>query len=135
MMAFGDYHACDKCGNAKTFYDSHMDYELPGENGKDHITYSGHRAWALCPKCLETHHIEIAPNTRPPITDEAIERVARVIAPGHWQVMDSYLAETKRKYAGQNAAYDPDQFKHKESMATARAAIDAFWGGGECHES
>ena len=74
-------------------------------------------------------------NTRPPITDEAIERVARVIAPGHWQVMDSYLAETKRKYAGQNAAYDPDQFKHKESMATARAAIDAFWGGGECHES
>jgi hypothetical protein len=55
-----------------------------------------------------------------------VEAVARAIAPSRWEVMDHYLAQTKRKYAGENAAYDPDNFKDKESMATALAAIAAL---------
>lgn len=58
--------------------------------------------------------------------EDVVERVARVIDPGSWAVMDGYLADMKRKYRGQNAAYDPDNFKHKGSMATARAAIAAM---------
>lgn len=60
------------------------------------------------------------------LSDEAVERVARIINPGSWAVMDGYLADMKRKYRGQNVAYDPDNFKHKGSMATARAAIAAM---------
>ncbi len=52
-----------------------------------------------------------------------VEAVARAIAPSRWEVMDHYLAQTKKKYAGENAAYDPDNFKDRESMATAQAAI------------
>lgn len=62
--------------------------------------------------------------TTPPSGD-VVERVARIIDPGSWAVMDSYLEQTKRKYAGQNCAYNPDNFKHKESMAIAQAAIAA----------
>ena len=40
--------------------------------------------------------------------------------------MDHYLAQTKKKYAGENAAYDPDNFKDRESMAKALAAIAAL---------
>ena len=70
-------------------------------------------------------------NTRAPIpvTDEMVERAARIISPGHWQVMDSYLAEMKRKYRWQNIAYDPDQFKDSASMHIARAALTAALGG------
>lgn len=52
------------------------------------------------------------------------ERIARIIDPSSWRVMDSYLAEVKRKYKGQNAAYDPDAFVHKASMATAREILN-----------
>lgn len=77
----------------------------------------------------ETHPID-AWNTRAdaaptPKADE-VEAVARAIAPSRWEVMDHYLAQTKKKYAGENAAYDPDNFKDRESMATAQAAIAAL---------
>ena len=55
-----------------------------------------------------------------------VEAVARAIAPSRWEVMDHYLAQTKRKYDGENAAYDPDQFKDRESMVTAQASIAAL---------
>lgn len=51
------------------------------------------------------------------------EAVARIIDPSSWAVFDSYLAEVKRKYAGQHAAYDPDAFKDKTSLAKADAIL------------
>jgi hypothetical protein len=56
---------------------------------------------------------------------ELVEIAARIIDPSSWAVMDSYLAETKRKYRGQNVGWPADQFHHKESMAKARAALAA----------
>ena len=56
-------------------------------------------------------------------TEEIREKVARIIDPSSWQVLDSYLAETLRKYAGQHAGYDPDAFKHKASLAKADAIL------------
>ena len=53
------------------------------------------------------------------MTDTLREQIARLIAPSRWRVMDSYLAEVKRKYAGQNAAYDPDAFKDAASLKIA----------------
>lgn len=61
-----------------------------------------------------------------PKVAELVERMARMIDPSSWRVMDSYLAETKRKYQGQDAAYDPDTFKHKESMAKATEILTAL---------
>lgn len=58
--------------------------------------------------------------------DALVERIARIIDPNSWAVMDSYLAETKRKYRGQNVGWPADQFHHKESMAKARAILDLF---------
>jgi hypothetical protein len=54
---------------------------------------------------------------------ELVEELARIIDPSSWTVMDSYLAQMLGKYKGENAAYDPSQYKHKESMATARAIL------------
>lgn len=54
-----------------------------------------------------------------PNTPDRRERIARIIDPSSWRVMDSYLAETKRKYAGQDYGYDPDAFKDKASLAKA----------------
>lgn len=51
------------------------------------------------------------------------EQIARIIDPSSWRVMDSYLAETKRKYAGQHVGWDPEAFKHKESLAKARKIL------------
>ena len=48
------------------------------------------------------------------------ERIARIIDPSSWAVLDGYLAEVKRKYRGQNAEYDPSAFKDKGSLAKAR---------------
>lgn len=59
----------------------------------------------------------------PPV--ELVEIAARIIDPSSWAVMDSYLAETKRKYRGQNVGWPADQFHHKESMAKARAVLAA----------
>lgn len=47
------------------------------------------------------------------------EAIARLIDPSSWRVMDGYLENMKRKYAGQDAAYDPDAFKDKKSLAQA----------------
>ena len=47
------------------------------------------------------------------------EQAARIIDPASWAVMDSYLKQMLRKYKGQNIGYDPEAFKHKESMAFA----------------
>ena len=59
------------------------------------------------------------------ITDKMVEAGARAIDPRSWEVMDGYLAQMKRKYAGVNASYDPDEFKHKESMNLVRAVLVA----------
>lgn len=55
--------------------------------------------------------------------DELIEAMARIIDPSSWRVMDGYLAQMLRKYKGEHIGYDPDAFKHKESMAIARALL------------
>jgi hypothetical protein len=60
--------------------------------------------------------------------EDVVERVARLLDPSSWRVMDGYLAEVKRKYRGENAGYDPAAFKHKESMAMARAVIASLAG-------
>ena len=65
------------------------------------------------------------------IDDGMVERAARVIAPSSWAVFDGYLADVKRKYKGQDAAYDPDAFKDRKSMALARAAFAAALKGDE----
>lgn len=57
------------------------------------------------------------------VPDETIEAVARIIDPSSWRVFDTYLADVKRKYAGQDAAYDPEAFKDKASIAKARAIV------------
>lgn len=57
------------------------------------------------------------------VPDETIEAMARIIDPSSWRVFDTYLAEVKRKYAGQDAAYDPEAFKDKASIAKARAIV------------
>lgn len=51
------------------------------------------------------------------------EAVARIIDPSKWRVLDSYLADVKRKYRGKDAAYDPEAFKDKESLAKADAIL------------
>ena len=58
-----------------------------------------------------------------PRSDELIEAMARIIDPSSWRVMDGYLAQMLRKYKGEHIGYDPDAFKHKESMAIARALL------------
>ena len=49
------------------------------------------------------------------------EQAARIIDPASWAVMDSYLKQMLRKYKGKHIGYDPEAFKHKESMAIAEA--------------
>lgn len=58
--------------------------------------------------------------------NQLVEVGARAIAPRRWEVMDSYLEQTKRKYAGQNVGWPADQFKDKESMAQFRAGLLAI---------
>ncbi len=58
-----------------------------------------------------------------PRSDELIEAMARIIDPSSWRVMDGYLAQMLRKYKGEHIGYDPDAFKHKESMAIARSLL------------
>lgn len=57
------------------------------------------------------------------MSDELIEAMARIIDPSSWRVMDGYLAQMLRKYKGEHIGYDPDAFKHKGSMAIARALL------------
>ena len=75
-MAFYDYHACDNCGERKTFYDAHMDPELvDGEwrynyakGGKDYPAFPGYKLVALCTDCEKSHQIVIV---KKPSTDPA----------------------------------------------------------------
>lgn len=68
-MAFGDYHACDNCGERKTFYDADMDMEfVDGEwryswsaGGPGYGPFPGYRLVALCHECEKTHEIVIRP--------------------------------------------------------------------------
>lgn len=55
-MAFCDYHACDCCGERKTFYDANMNFEDQPDGS---YTYDGHRVFALCHECAKTHEIVI----------------------------------------------------------------------------
>jgi hypothetical protein len=54
-----------------------------------------------------------------------VEQIARIIDPNAWSVMDHYLAQTKREYAGQNVGWPADQFHDKRSMAKAREILGA----------
>lgn len=56
----------------------------------------------------------------------AVEEMARLIDPSPWRVFDGYLADVKRKYKGQDAAYDPEAFKDKKSMAVAVAILSTI---------
>lgn len=51
------------------------------------------------------------------------EAIARLIDPSSWRVFDGYLADVKRKYKGVNAAYDPEAFKDRKSLAKADAIL------------
>lgn len=64
------------------------------------------------------------PPPPPPGADETFEAVARMIDPGTWRVLDSYLADVKRKYRGQDAGYDPEAFRDKKSLKLAREIVD-----------
>lgn len=81
-MAFSDYHACDNCGDAKTFYDSDMDPEwvdghwrygyAPG--GEGYPAFPGYRVYSLCNACEQTHEIRIvAKSATPPAQDKKEE--------------------------------------------------------------
>ena len=67
MMAFCDYHACDHCGEHKTFYDANLDQEFVdgawrigwAKGGNGYPPFPGYRAWALCHECEKTHEIII----------------------------------------------------------------------------
>ena len=79
-MAFCDYHACDNCGERKTFYDAHMNMTFVdgvwrydhASGGTDYPAYPGYRLFALCSECEKTHQIVIQPKDPRPPTDEAL---------------------------------------------------------------
>ena len=66
-MAFCDYHACDNCGEQKTFYDADMNAEwINGEwrygyaaGGEGYPAWPGYRVYTLCQTCEKTHEIVI----------------------------------------------------------------------------
>jgi len=68
-MAFCDYHACDNCGERKTFYDASMNVEWVdgvwrydyAKGGDSYPAFIGYRIWALCHECEKTHEIVIMP--------------------------------------------------------------------------
>lgn len=49
-----------------------------------------------------------------------------MIDPASWRVHDGYLADVRRKYAGQDWAYDPAAFKDQPSLAKADAILAAL---------
>jgi hypothetical protein len=77
------------------------------------------------------HRTQSEPRTAAAMGEEKAEKIARIIDPSAWAVMDGYLEQTKRKYRGQNVAWPADQFKHKESMAKARAILATLSPTGE----
>ena len=64
----------------------------------------------------------------PPQTHGDVERVARIIDPGAWSVMDAEKERFLRKYKGENIGYPEDQFRHKESMGKASLILSAVFG-------
>lgn len=87
-------------------------------------------AKSLTSHCGPEKRIEIEPVPRlqhsSEPSGEEVERVARIIDPSSWTVMDSYLEQTKRKYRGQNVGWPADQFQPKESMEKARQILAAL---------
>jgi len=71
-MAFCDYHACDNCGAAKTFYDAHLNQEFVdgawridwASGGAGYPPFPGYQVWALCHDCEKTHEIVITKKER-----------------------------------------------------------------------
>jgi hypothetical protein len=72
-MAFSDYHACDNCGERKTFYDADMDpewvdgawrYGYSKSSIEGVPAYLGYRVYALCHECEKTHEIVITERNR-----------------------------------------------------------------------
>ena len=61
----------------------------------------------------------------PPSAD-VVEKVARVIAPQTWEVLDGYRKQMLGEYKGKHIGYPADQFQDKTSMETARTAIAAL---------
>lgn len=57
------------------------------------------------------------------LEEGAVEKVARMIDPSPWAVMDA----ARKLYP----ADPPDRFKHRESMILAQAIIDYLKGGGD----
>jgi len=64
------------------------------------------------------------------VREDVIETMARAIAPGAWQIMDTYLANMKRIYAGKDGMYDPAIYKDHQSMRKAIDAIRALESAG-----
>lgn len=66
-MAFCDYHACDNCGERKTFYDADMAMEFVdgkwkygyAKGGEGYPAFPGYDIFALCHECEKTHEIVI----------------------------------------------------------------------------
>jgi len=78
-----------------------------------------------------TEHVfvDLEAPTPPPVPAVTREEIARIIDPSSWAVFDGYLAEVKRKYAGQNTAYDPDAFKDSRSLALADKILSRLTAG------
>jgi hypothetical protein len=72
-MAFADYHACDNCGERKTFYDADMSAEWVDDHyrynwapgGEGYPPFMGYRIYSLCHECEKTHEIVIRPREAP----------------------------------------------------------------------
>ena len=61
---------------------------------------------------------------------QAIEAIARIIAPQRWAVYDSYLASLLNKFKGESIGYDPMQFTDLESINLATAALASLKSSG-----
>lgn len=58
--------------------------------------------------------------------EDAVEMIARMIAPSAWTVYDAEKARMLRKYKGENIGWPTEQYQHKASMDTARAILAAL---------
>jgi hypothetical protein len=57
---------------------------------------------------------------------DAVEKVARLLDPQSWLVMDEGLASMLRKHKGQNIGFDPENFKHPPSIKRANEIINTL---------
>lgn len=114
------YIMCNKCKLAQMplYCD---DWAKGPRSKRRHLNYKEAEAQQVA--AWNTRPDQIAESANCSLPREVVEEIARIIDPSSWRVMDSYLAKTKRKYAGQNVGWPEDQFQHKESMAIARLVI------------